>query len=193
MKMDYLARLSTEEPTFERRIMVAETCQDPKAEATGRFAKGYQALNPTLDARRVAAIFASGWKDEGPRQFLGGVFSRVPLKDLTVGGAHVRFADACWIGGYLTCEFHLPKTRITNAGDKPVEYQARGPLTQWGGPYKLEPGRSHDFTVPYPVTIQSGLPGSLSTETVPMGNHFLLRSQEPPVAPVAASADPSLR
>jgi hypothetical protein len=82
--------------------------------------------------------------------------------------------DAGWCDPF-TMQCYLPaKTRITNKTQEPLEYFARGPHTVWGGPYKLQPGRSDDFSAPYPVTIRQKIGGSENVQTPTMGTRFLL-------------------
>lgn len=154
MQMDYLARMSVGKPTFERRMVVTDMLTDPNVKVTARFAAGYEANDPTLRGEQVGKIFASGWHDEGPTQFLHGLCRESRAKDLEFGSARVRLAAITWRDPYIFLEYSLPRTRITNTTDRPVEYQIRGPLSDWGGPYVLPPEKSHDFPVPYPVTFR---------------------------------------
>jgi poly(3-hydroxybutyrate) depolymerase len=175
MKMDYLARLHVDKPTFERRLLVADTFSNPKAFVTARFAEGYHPLNPTLRAELVGDIFASGWRDEGPTEFLHGAFHMVKLKDFTLGPARERLADAAWSDPYLVCFYRQPRTRITNDGQAPLVYTVRGPKTEWSKPLTLDAGQSHQYAVPYPVTVKTG-GASAQPRQVPVGVDFKLRT-----------------
>jgi poly(3-hydroxybutyrate) depolymerase len=173
IKIDYLARLHVDKPTFERRLLVADTFSNPKAYVTARFAEGYQPLNPMLGAERVADIFASGWRDEGPTEFLHGALHTVKLPDFAIGPAGVRLADAAWCDPYLVCFYRQPHTRITNDGQQPLVYTVRGRQTEWSKPLTLDAGQSHEYAVPYPVTVKTG-GANAQPRKVPLGVDFKL-------------------
>lgn len=172
VQMDYLARLSIGKPEFDRRTTVTEMLSDPHVTATARFAAGYRAINPTLRQTEVARIFAAGWKEEGPTQFLHGLCRECQAKDLELGSARVRPDAVTWRNPYIVLEYRVPCTRITNASQEPVEYQVRGPLSDWGGTYVLPAGKSHDFHVPYAMTLRQR--DDADARPVPMGSLFLI-------------------
>jgi poly(3-hydroxybutyrate) depolymerase len=172
IQMDYLARMWVGRPNFERRTFITDMASDPNVKVTARFADGYDARNPTLRNEDVAKIFATGWREEGPTQFLHGLCRESPAKDLELGSARVRLATATWRNSFVFLEYRLPRTRITNASDRPIEYQIRGLLTNWGGPFALAPGKSHEFPVPYPMIFRQGTSDGLESKSLPLGTDF---------------------
>ena len=174
MQMDYLMRLAVSRPTFERRVLLTDMVSHPKVVVNGRFAKGYEALDQTIRSETFARIFAAGWRDDEPNSFLHGFCRESVVNDLEFGSTHIRLAGVNWHNPYIVFDYRLPRTRIRNTSDQPVTYQVRGPLSGWGGPYILPAGKSHDFPVPYAMTLRPNSADSTSTRPVPMGSLFLL-------------------
>jgi hypothetical protein len=174
IRMEYQAKMSVGQPDFQRRLFITEMLTDPDVKVTARFAAGYEAQDPTLRGEQVAQIFGTGWREEGPTQFLHGLCRECRAKDLELGSARVRLAEVRWSDPYIFLQYRLPRTRITNAGDTPIEYEIRGPLSDWGGPYTLPPGKSHDFPVPYPVTVRRSTLAGVQMNPLPLGTHFVV-------------------
>ena len=105
--------------------------------------------------------------------------------DLEFGSTHIRLAGVNWHDPYIVLDYRLPRTRIRNTSDQPIDYQIRGPLTAWGGPYVLPAGKSHDFPVPYAMTLRQSAADSTPTLPVTMGSLFLLN----PMSSLEASRD----
>jgi hypothetical protein len=172
--MEYQTKMSVTKPDFERRLFITEMLTDPDVKVTAHFATGYEAQNATLRGEQVAQIFANGWREEGPEQFLHGLCRECRAKDLALGSTRVRLAEVSWSDPYIFLQYRLPRTRITNAGDKPIEYEIRGPLSDWGGPYVLPPGKSHDFPVSYPLTVRQSTAAGVQMNPLPLGTHFVV-------------------
>jgi poly(3-hydroxybutyrate) depolymerase len=174
VKMDYLMHLAVSRPTFERRVLLTDMVSRPNVVVAARFAKGYEALDQTIRSQAFARIFAAGWRDDDPTSFLHGFCRESVVNDLEVGSTHIRLAGVNWRDPYIVLDYRLPRTRISNTSAQPLQYQIRGPLTAWGGPYVLPAGKSHDFPVPYAMTLRQSAADSASTLPVPMGSQFLL-------------------
>jgi hypothetical protein len=174
VQMDCLTHLAVSRPDFERRVLLTDMVNSPNVVVNSRFAPGYVPQDPTIRTDAFARIFAAGWRDDGPNGFLRGFCRETVVKDLEFGSAHIRLAGVGWRDPYVVLDYRLPRTRITNTGDQAVEYQIRGPLTDWGGPYRLAAGKSHDFPVPYAMTLKQRRTDAGTARPVPMGSLFLI-------------------
>jgi predicted esterase len=174
VQMDYHTRLALATPDFERRVVLTDMVTRPNVVVNSHFAAGYEPQDRTIRTDDFARLFAAGWRDDGPNGFLRGFCRESVMKDLEFGSAHIRLAGVACRDPYVVLDYRLPRTRITNVSEQPVEYQIRGPLSDWGGPYRLEAGKSHDFPVPYAMTLRQRAADPAATRPVPMGSLFLI-------------------
>jgi hypothetical protein len=172
-QVNFLTHLAVSQPNFERRLLLTDMVSRPNVIVNARFAKGYVALDQTIRSAIFARIFAAGWRDDEATGFLHGFCCETIVSDLEFGSSRIRLAGVNWNDPYVVLDYRLPSTRISNTSDQPIGYQIRGPLSDWSGPYVLPAGKSHDFPVPYAMTLRPRA-DSGATRPVPMGSRFLI-------------------
>ncbi len=80
-----------------------------------------------------------------------------------------------WSDPDLYVTFSIPKNKITNTSKVALVYETRGPNSGWGGPYSLQPGKSHVFEIPYPLTYRRRTETGVEVYTLPVGSHSEFR------------------
>ena len=157
-------------PDFERRLVNMEAIGSAEVTATARFADGFEPHDSRLGADAIAKMFAEGWRSGGQMELMHDVEAR----DLTFGSARFRAADVGWLDPFSVKFFEPAHTRITNSTAEPVEYVLRVPLSDWGGPYRLKPGASHEFNAPSRLILRYRTRNGEFTQTVPVGTQGVL-------------------
>jgi len=139
----------------------------------GQFASGYEAQDRQIDVERVQTLLAAGWDDfisvSGPPQ--------ANLPDIDLGYTKLRADDIGWSAPELYAVFGPPGVKITNSSDKPLSYETKGPYSDWGGPYTLKPGASHDFPIAYPMLFRRRVAAGYQMFTLPAGSHSEFRTK----------------
>ncbi len=157
-------------PNFERRLVNYVATGKADVVATARFADGFEPHNSRIGTDQIAKTIAEGWRSGGQMQLMHDIEAR----DLFFGSARFRAADVGWLDPF-SVKFYVPAhTRITNSMSEPVEYVIRVPLSDWGGPYRLKPGQSHEFNVPYSLIVRYRTRDGEITRTVPLGTQCVL-------------------
>jgi poly(3-hydroxybutyrate) depolymerase len=172
-------KLSVREPTFSERTFQLKRESTEKLVINGRFADGYSPEDPTLHPDALADIFRTAWNAAGKLD----IVDEVAMKDRLVGTANLRVNELGTIGPFITLRYLPARTRITNGTPEPIVYEVRGPQSGWGGPFKLEPGQSSDFPVPYPVTLRRSVLHREEIQTLPMGAHFVFEGVKQGIDP----------
>lgn len=191
IRLRQVFRIHVDRPSFESRTIHIEQPVPAELEIAGRFADGYVANDPVLYSQRIAGQFESAWRAAGNLAIL----RHLPVPEVSFGTAKLRVAELGWSDPFLMINFAPARTRITNHGQEPLVYSVRGPLSSWGGPYTLPPGKSHDYPVPYPVTVQTMTEAGEKTLNLPMGTHFVVNpnSQQPHAPSLASSSAANAR
>lgn len=142
---------------------------DDKAQidVKGRFAPGYQAEEAALDINKLKSLFDAGWEE----YIHGGPSAQLDLPDLDLGYTKLRASDAAWSAPKLFADFGPAGVKLTNSGDKPLVYETKGPYSNWGGPYTLKPGDTHDYGIAYPLLFRLRAGNSYQMFTLPTGSH----------------------
>ncbi len=161
-------------PDFERRFVDMEASGVPEVAATARFADGFEPRDSRLSTEQLARMFAQGWQSGGQMQLM----REMEARDLVMGSARFRAADVGWLDPFSVKFFVPAHTRITNSTAESVEYMIRVPLSDWGGPYRLKPGQSHEFNAPYALIVRYRTPDGEFTRTLPLGTQCVLASPE---------------
>lgn len=150
-----------------------------------RFADGYQAENSTIDNDAINARLLECWK---AWTALAPV-TTATIPDLDFGLAKLRLSSAGWATPHLFATFTPPGVKVTNLTEVDFVYETKGPYSDWSNAkYKLEPGKTHDFDISYPLTyrrngeIYTLAPGSHSEFRVPVkgGPPRLFQARETP-------------
>ncbi len=111
--------------------------------------------------------------------------AKVP--DLDFGLTKLRLSNAGWATPHIFATFTPPGVKLTNLIEVDFIYETKGPYSDWSNAkYKLEPGKSHEFDISYPLTcrrngeIYTLAPGSHSEFRVPLkgGDPRLFQAKE---------------
>ena len=168
---------------------------DPQIALKCRFADGYQVENPKIDNDLINARLLECWK---AWTSLAPVTSAT-VPDLDFGISRLRLSSTGWASPHLFATFTPPGVKITNVTEVDFIYQTKGPYSDWSNAkYKIEPGKSHDFDISYPLTYRRNgevytlAPGSHSEFRVPItgGPPRLFQARETP-SPDAGKPCPS--
>ncbi|MGE3314286.1 MAG: alpha/beta hydrolase-fold protein [Planctomycetaceae bacterium] len=171
LKIAQRLSISLDKSDFAVRKIATNLLGDLKISAVARFHDDYEPMQSSLDSGRVAAIFRAGW-DAHADQML----QTRTIPELAFGSAKFRATEVQFADSYLTTRFLPARTRIVNKSDQPLEYELRGPFSQWGGPYTLAPGEFHEFRVPYDLTFRQNTGENEVKYTLPLGSSSTYRS-----------------
>lgn len=162
-------------PTSVTRAIAFDPDAPAEIEVSGHFVSGYEARDMQIDNDRLRELFAAGWnefiKGDGPPQ------AEVP--DIDLGFDKLRVQDVGWSAPEMYAVFGAPGVKITNSSDKPLVYETKGPYSEWGGPYTLKPGASHDFPITYPMLFRRRVATGYQMFTLPVGSHSEFRTKVP--------------
>jgi acetyl esterase/lipase len=163
-------KLELVKPDFERRLVNLNLVGTPEVTATARFADGFQPQESRLETDAIVKTFADGWQSGGQTALLHGMERR----DLRFGSVCFRLADVGWLDPFTVRLFVPAHSRITNATAQPVEYFIRVALSDWGGPYRLKPGQSHEYNAPYRLIVQYQTSAGPIVRDVPLGTQYVI-------------------
>ena len=158
---------------------------DPQITLKCRFADGYEAENKVINSDLIEGWLQSSWK---AWTGLAPVTS-ANVPDLDFGISKMRLSNAGWFTPHLFATFTPPGVKLTNLTEVDFVYETKGPYSDWSNAkYKLEPGKSHEFDISYPLTyrrngeIYTLAPGSHSEFRVPLkgGPPSLFQARETP-------------
>jgi hypothetical protein len=173
------------QPDFDRRLVDMEAIGNADVVATARFADSFEPRDTRLVTDEIAKTFAEGWQSGGQMQLM----HEMEARDLVFGSARLRVADVKWLEPF-SVKFYVPAyTRITNPTAETIEYAIRVPLSGWGGPYRLPPGRSHEFRVPYALIVRYQTRDGELTQTVSPGTQFVMATRPEDSSRPALEAD----
>ena len=183
VKQDGFAELL--KPDSQTRSIRFDWDREPEGTLTIRFADGYQAENPKIDNDLIHARIQECWK--AWTSLTAVTTAKVP--DLDFGLTKLRLSNAGWNAPYLFAAFTPPGVKLTNLTEVNFVYETKGPYSDWSNAkYKLEPGKTHDFDISYPLTyrhnseIYTLAPGSHSEFRVPLkgGEPRLFQARDMP-------------
>jgi len=158
---------------------------EPQITINCHFAKGYQAENQTIDSNQIESWVKDCWQAWTSLSPIA--TANVP--DIDFGISKLRLSNAGWASPHLFATFAPPGVKVTNLTDVDFIYETKGPYSDWSNAkYKLEPGKTHDFEISYPLTyrrngeIYTLAPGSHSEFRVPLkgGPPSLFQARENP-------------
>ena len=140
---------------------------EPEIKVTSRFADGYEAENKAINNEQVAGWLKESWTAWTGLSQIGA--ARIP--DLDFGLTKMRLSNAGWTSPHLFASFSPPGVKMTNSSKEVFIYETKGPYSNWGAPLKLEPGKSHEFEISYPLMYRRN--GEIYT--LPVGSHSEFR------------------
>ena len=158
-------------PDYQTRAFRLDWVGEPEITVTGQFAPGYKPQNSELKPEKIGARFTEGWRAWTSR----GPVSQVTVPDIEFGYSRLRVSEIGWSDPDLYVTFSIPKNKITNTSKVALVYETRGPNSGWGGPYSLQPGKSHVFEIPYPLTYRRRTETGVEVYTLPVGSHSEFR------------------
>jgi poly(3-hydroxybutyrate) depolymerase len=170
---------------FTRRAAKIHWRSQPVITVQGRFVNGAEPRNAKIDDGRVREIFAKGWK------VWSSSFSRSnpQVPDVVFGKLPLRMNGLDWKANQLVASFAVPGIKITNESTTDLTYEVKGPRSEWGGPYTLQPGGSHEFAVPYAMVFRQRIGRETRLYTLPAGSQSAYRPPRPGGPPDLYLAD----
>lgn len=143
----------------------------PTATATATFAPGYVAMDKTVNNEKLSVMAEKSWQ-----AWTGlGPASQSPIPDLDFGKTKLRLQEVTWTAPWLGVTFGPAGVIITNSSEQPMEYETKGPYTPWGGPYTLQPGKTHDYKIAFPLTYRRKVGQGFEQFTLAPGSHSEFR------------------
>lgn len=136
-----------------------------------RFAQGYAVQDKTINREPLLTLIDTawrGWVGQGPA-------AQTPVNDVAVGIAKLRLNQLEWKSPLLQVTFTSPGVKLTNSSKDPFTYETKGPFSGWGGPYTLDPGKSHEYPIAYPLTYRQRVGDQYVVYTLDPGSHSEFR------------------
>jgi pimeloyl-ACP methyl ester carboxylesterase len=186
-----------EKPTHTRRVLGMYWQSERSLSGTGRFAPDAPVEDKTIQSDLFAEAFQKSWHAWTGR----GAAARVNVPDIRFGDAPLRLQQIALDQQVLQGQFRVPTVKLTNLSPEVFVYETKGPYSGWGGPYRLEPGKSHEYQIPYSLTyrrrvggtseVYTLIPGSHSEYRVPLsgGAPRLFQAREPQPEAVSTTTD----
>ncbi len=134
-------------PSSQTRAVKFAWDGEPDLKVTCRFADGYEAENKSINNEQVEGWLKDSWKAWTSLTPIGA--ARVP--DLDFGLTKMRLSNAGWATPHLFAAFSPPGVKLTNSSKEVFTYETKGPYSEWGGPFKMEPGKTHEYEISYPL------------------------------------------
>ncbi len=160
-----LAKL--ERPTHSRRLLELNWDQHGMVTGSGRYVAEGTEGEAGINSERFVALFQESWQ-AWTRQ---GPAGATVIPDVQFGGTRLRINDLTVDGSSLETEFDVPTIKLTNLSEEPFRYQTRGPYSQWSETWTLEPGKSQEYQIPYPLTYRRVGEGPQEEYTLYTGTH----------------------
>ncbi|QDU80402.1 Alpha/beta hydrolase family protein [Polystyrenella longa] len=91
------------------------------------------------------------------------------VPDLDMESAGLRASRLALHKDQLVVDFETPVVRVINTSKEQQRYQTRGPYSSWSEDWVLEPGKTHLFTVPYPMLYRRNAGEVQELYTLPLG------------------------
>ena len=173
----------------QTRLFNLEWSGEPQIKVETSFDKGYQPENKDVGQAALEQLVLTSW-----RGWIGhGPVAQVPISDIEIGITKVRLDSVEWKAPMLNVNFTAPGVKITNSSTVPFTYETKGPFSDWGGPYTLEPGKSHEYVIAYPLTYRQKKSGESPVYLLPPGSHSEFRVPQSGGAPSLFQAREELR
>jgi len=171
----HAARPAVTTPTTSTRVLALDWQGQAAIAVQAKFAPGIKPSDDTIDVSRIREILVAAWQEWTEV----GALAKVPLDDLDLGLSKLRAEQVGWDGAYLSTTFGPAGLFIRNLTDQPIAYEIKGPYSEWGGPYTLDPQKDHRYPIAYPVTCRFRVRGAERVYTLPAGSRFEFQSTEP--------------
>jgi hypothetical protein len=139
-------------------------------DATGAFASSVSPSPAAIKIEEYIAAFKenwAAWTGSGPA-------ATALIPDVEFATTKLRLNQLSGPAPVLTGVFEIPGTRISNLSEETLAYEIRGPYTKWGS-YTLEPGKTHEFAFPHPLTYRQAAGMNRESFTLVAGSYSLFR------------------
>jgi predicted esterase len=143
------------------------------------FADGYEPTDGTIHEDILVGIFRDSWKrwtGQGPA-------AQTIIPDFDLGLTQLRLSDVSWKDPTLSVTFSPPGVKLTNSSEENLVYETKGPFSGWGGPFTLEPGKSHEYPIAYPLIYRRRIDGQYVQYALAPGSHSEFRTPQAGGAP----------
>ena len=142
--------------------------------AKATFDSEFTPQNNEINTDRLAVVARSAWTawaGQGPA-------SRTAVPDIELGLTQMRLSDVGWKSPWLGVTFSPPGVKITNSSEVDLVYGTRGPYSNWGGPYVLAPGETHEYEIAHPLGFRRRIDGEYVEFTLAPGSHSEFRAPQ---------------
>jgi predicted esterase len=158
-------------PSHERRALEMHWQEERSITGDGEFVKTAEPENTTVNADRLVELFRDSWE----KWTAGGPASSAAVPDVEFATTKLRLDEISASGAILTGVFKVPTVKLTNLSDDNFVYETKGPYSVWGGPYTLEPGKSQEYEIPYPLMYRHQGKAGREVYTLFAGTHSEFR------------------
>ncbi|MBM83925.1 MAG: hypothetical protein CMJ78_25495 [Planctomycetaceae bacterium] len=137
----------------------------PAVKISGHFAKNFKPQNVEIKTESIAKLFSEGWSSwtkDGP-------VSEVAIPDIEIGSTRVRLSSAGWKSPHVFLGFSTPPMKLVNNTKDTIVYETKGPYSDWGGPYTIRPGQTHEYTLAYPLILRREVGDEFQVDTLSVG------------------------
>ena len=170
---------SLERVSNEARALQLKWEGQPIVNVSPEFAEGNTPMDATINKDALLEQFKESWK----RWTAQGPASQTIIPDIDLGLTQLRLSDVSWKSPALSVTFSPPGVKLTNSSDENLVYETKGPFSGWGGPYTLEPGKSHDYPIAYPLIYRRRIDGEYVEYALAPGSHSEFRKPQAGGAP----------
>ena len=160
--------------SFSKRALRLNWEGSSRLRGNARFAPGYKPQNSQIDQKKFQSLVQAaweGWTRQGPA-------SVAEIPDIELGFGRYRVKQVSWSSPQLLATFSVPELKITNKTKVELEYELKNPYSDWGGPYKLKPGKSHAFDAATPLTFRRRVNNQIQVNTLAAGSHYEFYPEE---------------
>ena len=158
----------------ERRALQLKWDGETDVAVQASFAKGYKPADDTIHDEALVELFRDSWKrwtGQGPA-------AQTIIPDFDLGLTQLRLSDVSWKSPALSVTFSPPGVKLTNSSKENLVYETKGPFSGWGGPYTLEPGKSHEYPIAYPLIYRRRIDGEYVQYALAPGSHSEFRNPQ---------------
>jgi len=147
---------------------------DLAVQAKATFVSELKPQNDAIDKDRLVSVARKAWTSwagQGPA-------SQTAIPDIDLGLTQMRLSSVRWKAPWLGVTFSPPGVKITNSSDVDLAYESKGPYSNWGGPYVLSPGETHEFEIAHPLGFRRRIDGDYVEFTLAPGSHSEYRTPQ---------------
>ena len=163
----------------QRRALQLKWHGEPNIAVQTGFAAGYKPSDPKIHDDVLVDLFRRSWV----RWTGHGPASQTIIPDIDLGLTQLRLTDVAWKNPSLAVTFSPPGVKLTNSSQENLVYETKGPFSGWGGPYTLEPGKSHEYPIAYPLIYRRRVDGQYVQYALAPGSYSEFRTPQTGGAP----------